>query len=191
VKRIDLVGKIFGRLTVIEYSHTKGNRPYWRCLCGCGKTTVVDRGHLKYGHTKSCGCLNREITSKRNRGNHYTLGNMRVGLDPKIHPETKDIYWAAGIYEGEGNCIQATRTQRVSISQKDIWILDKFRALFGGSVNKRKNNGSNLVKRPTGDLSCFCWVLTGVRARGFLMTIYSLLSPRRQEQVRKCLMWSK
>lgn len=67
---IDLTGKKFGRLTVIRFDHSKlranskgtktGATSFWFCRCDCGKETVASMGHLKTGHTKSCGCYRRE-----------------------------------------------------------------------------------------------------------------------------------
>lgn len=60
----DIVGKRFGRLTVIGYAghdkDGKGNPPIYRCKCDCGNVIVVRRWCLTSGHTKSCGCLARE-----------------------------------------------------------------------------------------------------------------------------------
>lgn len=56
----DLTGLRFGRLTVIkQYSNNHGQIK-WLCRCDCGGTTTVLGGHLITGHTKSCGCLERE-----------------------------------------------------------------------------------------------------------------------------------
>lgn len=60
MKRADLIGKVFGRLTVKELSGTKYNKCYWRCLCKCGGTTETSSQKLLSGHTQSCGCLARE-----------------------------------------------------------------------------------------------------------------------------------
>lgn len=58
VYRKDLVGKVVGLLTVIEYyDTTTDGRARWKCLCRCGEETIVDANHLIDGHTKSCGCL--------------------------------------------------------------------------------------------------------------------------------------
>lgn len=57
-KTIDISGKRFGRLVVIEKSHG-GKNSCWKCVCDCGKYTVVGLPDLKDG-TKSCGCLKRE-----------------------------------------------------------------------------------------------------------------------------------
>ena len=55
---MDLTGKIFGELVVIEKSKIrKSNRVSWLCKCSCGQETIVITNHLTSGHTKSCGCL--------------------------------------------------------------------------------------------------------------------------------------
>lgn len=53
-----VIGKKFGRLTVLEYAYTGNNyHKYFTCICDCGKITTVDMKHLLYGKIKSCGCL--------------------------------------------------------------------------------------------------------------------------------------
>lgn len=59
----NLLGKRFGRLKPIS-CETKDTVAYWDCLCKCGKKIIVPSGHLKSGHTKSCGCLKSEISRK-------------------------------------------------------------------------------------------------------------------------------
>lgn len=58
---IDLTGKQFGYLTVVKRAPNHGNYAMWECACKCGNTTIVRTSSLKNGHTKSCGCLNKEI----------------------------------------------------------------------------------------------------------------------------------
>jgi hypothetical protein len=53
----DLTGLRFGRLTVTGFAGFRGRLAHWECRCDCGKFRVVYRGHLKDGHTQSCGCL--------------------------------------------------------------------------------------------------------------------------------------
>lgn len=65
MKFIDLTGKTFNRLTVIERVPTPpGKHTKWQCRCECGNTTVVDSSCLKNGITKSCGCYKKEAISK-------------------------------------------------------------------------------------------------------------------------------
>lgn len=56
-KKLDLTGQKFGKLTVLGPAENIGSRTAWRCQCDCGRETVVKTGHLRSGHTKSCGCL--------------------------------------------------------------------------------------------------------------------------------------
>lgn len=68
-KRIDLVGKRFGRLTVIRLSDVKDNRNTrkWECLCDCGNICYVTTTLLNKGNTKSCGCLYNDTRGVANR----------------------------------------------------------------------------------------------------------------------------
>ena len=59
LKTIDLVGKKFGKLTVIKDSGERSNYKsiIWLCKCDCGNVCKVDGANLRSGHTQSCGCL--------------------------------------------------------------------------------------------------------------------------------------
>lgn len=52
--KLDLLGKKFGKLTVIE--DTAGHMRL--CRCDCGKEVKVRAYHLTHGEAKSCGCSN-------------------------------------------------------------------------------------------------------------------------------------
>ncbi len=54
----DLTGKVFGKLTAVEYAGKKGKHTCWRCRCECGKEATVFTTSLKSGDTTSCGCAN-------------------------------------------------------------------------------------------------------------------------------------
>lgn len=69
MRKIDLTGQKFGRLTVLEeaepYISPKGVKMIrYKCLCDCGNTAVVSGNLLKRGHTTSCGCYHREQQRK-------------------------------------------------------------------------------------------------------------------------------
>lgn len=65
----DITGEQYNRLTVIGYRHgeRKSGRKviYWKCRCKCGNEIEVEKYSLTNGNTQSCGCLNKEINSKR------------------------------------------------------------------------------------------------------------------------------
>lgn len=72
MKFIDLTGKKFGRLTVVERVAYVG-RSKWRCLCDCGSYTEVLGNTLQVGDTKSCGCY-RNMPSSRFQKVHRVHG---------------------------------------------------------------------------------------------------------------------
>lgn len=43
-------------LTVLEYAGKQGGMHRWRCLCDCGKESIVGQTLLQSGKNKSCGC---------------------------------------------------------------------------------------------------------------------------------------
>ena len=64
---IDISGRVFFRLTVISRSANKCGRAHWLCACACGAEAVVAANKLSSGHTRSCGCLQRETSSSYNK----------------------------------------------------------------------------------------------------------------------------
>lgn len=87
----NLIGQVFDRLTVVQrgddYIQPSGTkRAMWWCRCSCGNENLVlvSGTHLKDGHTKSCGCLMCETSSKtckrRKKENRYDLnGEYGIG----------------------------------------------------------------------------------------------------------------
>lgn len=79
MRKIDMIGRPFGRLTVIREAPSpkteKRKRLRYECRCSCGNTCVVAGEDLRSGHTKSCGCLNH-------RGNvkHHGCGEKLYGV---------------------------------------------------------------------------------------------------------------
>lgn len=81
MRLIDHTGQRFGRLLVVERVFPNhGTRVRWRCQCDCGNEITVDAGHLHAGHTQSCGCYRKEVTTARatthghgGRGNQHQL----------------------------------------------------------------------------------------------------------------------
>lgn len=65
----DLVGKIFGRLSVLSLvgKHPTRSVMIWNCLCDCGKKTVKMTDQLTVGVSPSCGCWSKENIASANR----------------------------------------------------------------------------------------------------------------------------
>lgn len=83
VKRVDLTGKKFGRLTVIEKREPNKKRKtsMWLCRCECGNEKIIASHDLKHG-TLSCGCMlkeNREsFKNKYRNGKKINAKNTRI-----------------------------------------------------------------------------------------------------------------
>lgn len=65
--RKSLIGLRFGRLQVVSLdgrARRSGGMCNWLCDCDCGKQACVATNRLNGGVTQSCGCLQKERTSK-------------------------------------------------------------------------------------------------------------------------------
>lgn len=80
-KAIDETGKTYGYLTVISrVENDKRRRAQWLCQCKCGNTQIASGVELRNGHVKSCGCYQKEQTSKAGLSNlvGQTIGNFYI-----------------------------------------------------------------------------------------------------------------
>jgi len=75
---IDLVGQKFGRLLVLRFANRdKWRTSRWLCRCSCGIEKIVRGTDLTSGHTKSCGCVQKEVITKH--------GHRAKGKESKIY----------------------------------------------------------------------------------------------------------
>lgn len=99
-KLIDLHGKKYGRLQVLEIAGKKGCETTWLCKCDCGNHVIVTGGNLRAGRTQSCGCYNSEKSRKR-RLKHGLTGKRlnRIWKNMKTrcyNPNSNNYkYWGA------------------------------------------------------------------------------------------------
>lgn len=65
MRRIEVKpGELYGDLTVIREVESKGKR-HFLCECACGQKVTVRLGHLRSGHSTSCGRCGVEFNGKR------------------------------------------------------------------------------------------------------------------------------
>jgi hypothetical protein len=91
-----------------------------------------------------------------------------------------DLGWAAGFLEGEGWFGEGA-SPKIGAGQKERQPLERLQALFGGKIILRKARGG-FTKA---DLHF--WYLDTHRSPGVMMTLYSLMSDRRQAKIREVL----
>lgn len=87
--RIDLRGRKFGRLLVLDFAFDEERkRNFWACRCDCGNLYKINFSHiLLSGHTRSCGCIKSEglraTHGKSRSAEHYAwLGMKRRCRNP-------------------------------------------------------------------------------------------------------------
>lgn len=61
----NLVGKKFGRLTVLKKVEGYGCASKWLCKCECGNKKSIQQSSLINGYTRSCGCYHDEHASAK------------------------------------------------------------------------------------------------------------------------------
>ena len=105
MKREDLSGQVFGRLTVLHEAARHANgRLQWACECVCGKRLIVMGYYLRMKQTRSCGCLKIDRMSK-------PLGvanSNRIRRTYKQNARKRGLVWAISDKRFEslisGNC---------------------------------------------------------------------------------------
>lgn len=64
---MDIVGKTFNHLTVIEYAgKNKHKKKLYKCKCNnCGNEKIMIGTEVKNGYSKSCGCLTKQNLKRK------------------------------------------------------------------------------------------------------------------------------
>lgn len=63
----DITGLRSGRLVALRRVESAGKAARWAARCDCGAEIITTCSKLRTGHTKSCGCLKRELIGDRQR----------------------------------------------------------------------------------------------------------------------------
>ena len=89
--KVDLTGKKFSMLTVSGMSAPggKGRSATWKCICDCGNIAYVSGDSLRRNHTKSCGCLSRQL---KHNGVGTRLYNTWNGIKARCGNQSAPSY---------------------------------------------------------------------------------------------------
>jgi len=99
---LDLTGRKFGRLTCVkDVGRDRGGGVLWLCKCECGNESIVHGGHLRNGHTQSCGCFQKEKNvivhtthslSRDQEGNRTKLYHVWDGIKQRCSNQNSTFY---------------------------------------------------------------------------------------------------
>nr|DAQ16244.1 MAG TPA: hypothetical protein [Caudoviricetes sp.] len=128
-----LVGKRFGRLTVIEDTGEKqGTAKMWLCHCDCGNTLKVRTDSLTGGKTISCGCYlyDKERLAALNAGK-------------KITDHTSEVFFRGTIKKNNKTGINGVALLGNGMYRAYIGYKNKIHVLYQGkdlnkAINARK-----------------------------------------------------
>lgn len=91
-KLVDLTGKRFGKLIVVERAENAPNGvAIWKCKCDCGNIAFVRGGNLKSGGVKSCGCL-RHVPKDTHHESATRLYRIWAGIKSRCVYNGNDRY---------------------------------------------------------------------------------------------------
>ena len=125
LNRIDLTGQLFTRWFVESYNPEKSKEmgaPYYDCICiKDGNRDCVRADSLKSGHSKSCGCLTKEIASIIHSGenSHFWKGGV-TSLNRKIRNSIKNKEYCEQIFERDNYMCQFFNKQGVELQVHHI-----------------------------------------------------------------------
>lgn len=142
--KIDLTGRIFGRLTVLEdVGRTKRQQVIWRCLCDCGNTVDVITASLRNGGTKSCGCLQKDRASEANKKVLVGQKFGRLTVLEDVGRKRKGVVWhclceCGDIVEVMAGNLQSGNTQSCGCYKKEPHLGEKNSNWKGGITSIAK-----------------------------------------------------
>lgn len=115
---INLVGKKYGKLEVMDFWGLEEGHYYWNCRCECGNFRKTDGGSLRSGVTKSCGCLNKFTNLV---GGEF--GKLKV--ESFSHKEGGNYYWSCRCECGtlrivDGSSLKSGRTRSCGCLKKEL-----------------------------------------------------------------------
>lgn len=131
---IDLTNQRFGRLLVLKLDClNKKPGAYWYCQCDCGKVVSVRGQSLRTGNTKSCGCLQKEMSSKKNMTDltGQVFGRLTV-LERDSMRRGNHAYWICKCECGQIKSVDASglKTGRIQscgcLASKGEYLIGKY-----------------------------------------------------------------
>lgn len=100
-ERVNIVGKRFGRLEVLSFSHNIGYTKYFLCRCDCGAEKTIAKNALTTGKVVSCGCKRSEsfarlVESQKLPEHYLQLGKIFRGMVKRCYDKRSNRYHRYG-----------------------------------------------------------------------------------------------
>lgn len=110
-RRKDITGQRFGRLVAKEFrGYNEKHMDCWLFQCDCGEEKVLPAAYVKWGNSRSCGCLYREHAENLRK---QDIAGQRFDRLVALHPTEERDAAGAIIWACQCDC---GRTARCSIN---------------------------------------------------------------------------
>lgn len=122
----DLTGTRFGRLVALKRIGSNCQGAVWLCKCDCGDVCNVGQHLLRFGKTKSCGCLQKELAAQKllkHNGRKDNPRLYRIWLNMK------------------SRCYNKNNPNFIYYGMRGIGVCDEWRYDFATFLNWSKENG--------------------------------------------------
>lgn len=136
-KPFPMIGRQFGRWTVIESAGSSNRGRLWKVRCVCGGEKIVSSTNLRHGQTKSCGCLWREVAGNLNRTHGLSNSQMYWVWKAMIQRCTNPKCRSYRTYGGRG--ITVCERWRNSF---ELFAADMGARPGGMQIDRINNNGN-------------------------------------------------
>lgn len=117
----------YERLTPVRFDRIENNHAYWIFQCDCGSSKSIKAVNVRYGKTRSCGCLALEARQE----------NMRYAQKLKPAPKVQDIpmnKWMSGYKSGAKK-----RNLEFSLTKEQFVTICESNCHYCGLEPKNKN----------------------------------------------------
>lgn len=122
-RHIDLTGRRFGRLVVVERSTNAPNgNARWLCRCDCGGSTISNGTTLRAGNARSCGCLSSEIHLKDMNGQRFG----RLAVLRRAENYRGSARWLCRCDCGTLSIVAGTHLRRGVTKSCGCWTRERF-----------------------------------------------------------------
>ena len=118
---IEMTGKVFGELTVIERDGYIREQAAWICACTCGRKTRLPGSKLRSGRAKSCGCKSARMCAARGEPAPVKHGHA-LHSTKKMSPTY--MSWAAMIQR----CTNPNSAKYKTYGARGIGVCERWRS---------------------------------------------------------------
>lgn len=122
MKKVDMMGKRIGYLTVIKEAESQNGLARWLCKCDCGNEKIIAGAHLREGRISSCGCM------------HYKYGHGKTNT--KLYNVWRTMKTRCGLKTSE----KYERYGGRGIKVCDEWKKD-FSSFYKWAINNGYRDG--------------------------------------------------